>query len=99
MFFELTNAFATFQSYVNKTLKLYFDIFCVIYLDDVLIYSETEKKHWEHVRMILRVLLKHRFYAKLFKCTFNRSEITFLSFVIGKNDIKMKQSRIEAIVD
>ena len=45
MSFELANAFATFQSYVNKALKSYFDIFCVIYLDDVLIYSETKKKH------------------------------------------------------
>ena len=45
MFFELANAFATFQFYVNKTFKLYFNIFCVIYLNDMLIYSETKKKY------------------------------------------------------
>ena len=49
--------------------------------------------------MILRALLKHRLYAKLFKCAFNRSEITFLNFVIGKNDIKMKQLCVKAIAD
>ena len=97
--FELANASATFQFYVNKALKPYFDIFCVIYLDDMLIYSKTKKKHWKHVRMILRALLKHKLYAKLFKCAFNRNEIIFLSFVVGKNDIKMKQLRIKVIVD
>ena len=45
MFFDLANAFVIFQSYVNKALKSYIDVFCVIYLDDVLIYSTNEKKH------------------------------------------------------
>ena len=99
MFFEFANIFVTFQSYVNKTFKLYFNIFCVIYLDDMFIYLETEKKHWKYVLIILRVLLKYKLYAKLFKYAFNYSEITFLNFVINKNDIKMKQLRIKAIVD
>ena len=45
MFFDLTNAFVIFQLYVNKTFKSYIDVFCVIYFDDVLIYSINEKKH------------------------------------------------------
>ena len=44
MFFDLTNVFAIFQFYVNKTFKLYFNIFCVIYLDNMFIYFETKKK-------------------------------------------------------
>ena len=97
MLFELANAFATFQFYVNEALKSYIDVFCVIYLNDVLIYSKSEKQHWTHMRMILRALLKYRLYAKLSKCVFNRAEITFLRFVIEKNDIQMKQSRIDII--
>ena len=50
------------------------------------------------MRIILRVLLKYKLYAKLFKYTFNRNEITFLNFVINKNDIKIKQLRIKVIV-
>ena len=45
MLFELANAFATFQFYVNEALKSYIDVFCVIYLNDVLIYSKSEKQH------------------------------------------------------
>ena len=51
------------------------------------------------MRIILQVLLKHKFYAKLFKCAFNRSEIIFLNFVIDRNNIKMKQLRIKVIVN
>jgi Reverse transcriptase (RNA-dependent DNA polymerase) len=51
--FGLTNAPATFQSLVNDTLKGYLDIFCVAYLDDILIYSETLEQHVEHVRKVL----------------------------------------------
>ena len=79
--FGLANAPATFQFYCNNSLKPYLDIFCVVYLDDVLIYSETEKEHWEHVRMVLRALLEHRPCAKLSKCAFNRSEVSFSGFV------------------
>ena len=57
------------------------------------------KKHWKHVKLILKILLTHRLYAKLFKCAFNRNEIIFLNFIINKNDIKMKQSRIDAIFE
>ena len=95
--FGLANAPATFQSYVNKALKPYIDVFCVVYLDDVLIYSTNEKEHWKHVRLVLKALLAHRLYAKLSKCAFNRSEVTFLGFVVGKDGIKMEQSRIDAI--
>ena len=97
MLFELANAPATFQSYVNHALKPFVNICCVIYLNDVLVYSETEEQHWEHVRKVLRALLKYRLYAKLSKCAFNRSEVTFLGFVVGRRSIQMKQSRIDAI--
>ena len=97
--FGLANAPATFQGYVNKALKPYIDVCCVVYLDDVLVYSESEDLHWEHVRKVLRALLEHRLYAKLSKCAFNRSEVTFLGFVVTPRGIQMEQSRIEAITE
>ena len=99
MFFDLANAFATFQSYVNEALKSYIDVFCVVYLNDVLIYSENEQQHWEHVRLMLKTLLRYRLYVKLKKCEFNKEEVSFLSFVVERNGIQMKRSRIDAIVD
>ena len=90
MLFELINAFAIFQFYVNHTLKSFMNICCVIYLNDILVYSETKEQHWEHVRKILRTLLKYWLYVKLSKCTFNRSEVIFLKFMIKRRNIQMK---------
>jgi Reverse transcriptase (RNA-dependent DNA polymerase) len=56
MLFRLINALATFQSLVNDTLKGYLDIFYVIYLDNILIYSETLEQHVEYVRKVLLAL-------------------------------------------
>jgi len=59
IFFELTNASAIFQFYVNHTLKSFVNICCMIYLNDILVYSETKEQHWEHVHKILCMLLKY----------------------------------------
>ncbi len=99
MLFELINASAIFQFYVNHTLKLFINIFCVIYLNDILIYFETKEQHWEHVCKILHVLLKYWLYIKLLKCTFNRSEVIFLRFMIKQRNIQMKQFHINVIIN
>ncbi len=90
MLFKLTNASAIFQFYVNHMLKLFMNICCVIYLNDILVYFEMKEQHWEHMCKILRALLKYRLYVKLLKCTFNRNEVIFLRFVIKWRSIQMK---------
>ncbi len=97
MFFELTNAFAIFQFYVNHMFKSFMNICCMIYLNDILVYFKMKEQHWEHVCKILRTLLKYWLYIKLSKCTFNRSKIIFLRFVIKWKSIQMKQFCIDAI--
>jgi hypothetical protein len=54
--FGLTNAPASCQQFVNDTLREYLDIFCAVYIDDILIYSKSRKEHKEHVRKILAKL-------------------------------------------
>jgi len=85
--FELTNASAIFQFYVNHALKLFVNIYYVIYLNDVLVYFEMKEQHWEHVCKILRTLLKYQLYIKLLKCVFNCSEVIFLRFMIKQRSI------------
>jgi len=97
MLFKLINASAIFQFYVNHTLKLFMNICCVIYLNNILIYFETKEQHWEHVHKILRALLKYWLYVKLLKCTFNRSKVIFLRFVIKWRNVQIKQSCIDVI--
>ena len=58
MLFKLTNASATFQTYINNVLKEHLNVFVIIYLDNILIYSKNKKDHKKHIRQILNALKK-----------------------------------------
>ena len=97
--FGLTNAPASFQGYVNEALREYLDVFCVVYLDDILIYSSSLEEHVVHVRKILQQLLKNGLRAKPEKCQFHVREIGFLGFIISSTGVSMEPDRISTIVD
>lgn len=95
--FGLTNAPATCQQFVNDTLRDYLDVFCSVYLDDILIYSKTLKEHKEHVKKILAKLEEVGLYCKPEKCEFHTTKTKFLGFIITPNTVEMDQKKIEAI--
>ena len=97
MSFELTNASTTFQKMINDTLREYLNIFVVVYLNDILIYSETLEKHVNHVQKVLTCLMKKNLRLKSKKCEFHKKEVNFLEFVIERHDIKMNFSKITAV--
>ena len=67
---------------MNNTLWEYLDLFCIIYIDNILIYVNNKQEHQEHVWKILAKLKEARPYAKPKKCEFSVEKTTFLSFVI-----------------
>ena len=75
--FGLTNAPAICQKFVNNTLRKYLDRFCVVYLDDILIFSQNMEEHRKHVRIILEALLKGGLYVKGEKCDFFTTSTAF----------------------
>lgn len=97
--FGLTNAPATFQTYMNDTLREYLDRFCVVYLDDILIYSETLEEHHKHVRLVLQKLREAKLYLKTKKCEFNTQRTEFLGYVITPEGTDMDKSKVMAILD
>ena len=97
--FELVNASATFQTYINWVLMKLIDIFCVIYLNNILIYSETLKQHYKHVKKVLERLWKFQLYASLKKCEFSTQKMKFLEFIISITDIVMNLCRVKTIQD
>ena len=68
--FGLTNASAAFMDLMNRVFQPFLDRFVVVFIDDILVYSETEAKHDEHLRTVLQVLREKELYAKFSKCEF-----------------------------
>ena len=72
MHFGLFNALALFQEYVNKILAEKFDIFVIIYLDNILIYTkDLQQLHIKTLCWVLDQLQKHFFFTNLKKCSFH----------------------------
>ncbi|CAF1640944.1 unnamed protein product, partial [Didymodactylos carnosus] len=68
--FGLTNAPPTFMRLMNSIFHEYLDVFVIIYLDDILIYSKNEEDHLKHIKIVLDLLRKHQLFAKKSKCEF-----------------------------
>ncbi len=98
--FGLTNALATFQGYINKILAEKLDVFVIVYLDDILIYTKIEgKEHIQAVQWIWDKLQKYSFYTNLKKCRFHQNEVRFLGYIVSHQGIQMEEERIKAIRD
>ena len=97
MLFDLINASTTFQVYINKILTDLIDVFCVIYLDDILIYFDDRNTHVKHVWQILKSLQQHNLYAKLSKCDFFVKEVEYLDFIINRDDIAINIRQMNII--
>jgi hypothetical protein len=95
--FGLTGAPATFQRFINDTLREYLDIFCAVYLDDILVFSRTRAEHSKHLCLILERLRSAGLYAKLPKCHFFQSEVKYLGLIVGCDGIKMDPAKIKII--
>jgi hypothetical protein len=78
---------------MNQGLAPYLGKFCVIYVDDVLIYSKTADEHLEHIRLVLQTHV----HIKLSKCYFRRSSVNFLGHVVESEHIGMDSDKVEAV--
>jgi len=99
MLFELTNELTFYQHYMNNVLFEYLHQFCQIYLDDIIIYSKTLKKHKRHVRLILNRLREADLQIDINKCEFHVQKTIFLELLISIEELKMNSRKMQAVVD
>jgi len=87
--FGLTNAPSVFQRHLNNILTEKIDRGVVVYIDDILIYTKTEKEHIELVRWVLQKLTENNLCINIDKCLFHVPEVEFVGFQVGKQGIQV----------
>ena len=70
-----------------------------MFIDDILIYSKSQEKHEEHLRIVLKILRERKFYTKLKKYEFWLNQVVFLGHVISKDGIIVDPNKIKAVVN
>ena len=96
--FGLTNAPAAFMGLMNRVFQPYLDKFVVVFVDDILIYSQSEVEHEDHLRIVLQLLRDHRLYAKFSKCEFWLAEVGFLGHAVLASSVSVDPGKVEAVM-
>ncbi|MBW0521458.1 hypothetical protein O181_061173 [Austropuccinia psidii MF-1] len=96
--FGLTNAPASFQNVVNDIFSDFLDIFVVIYLDDIMVFSSSEEEHVKHVASVLQRLRGNNLFSKPSKCVFHASSVEYLGYAVSSDGLKMDSSKVHQIL-
>jgi len=97
--FRFTNALVTFQQKINSVLEEHLNEFIIMYLNDIIIYSNLEEEHKKHVKWVLKKLYNENIPIIIEKCEFHTRKTDFVGFIIKLRQISMNPKKIEAIVE
>ena len=96
--FGLTNAPAAFMDLMHRIFQPYLDQFVVVFVDDILIYSQSEWEHEYHLRIVLQLLRDHQLYAKFSNCEFWFTEVRFLGHMVSSSGVSVDPEKVEAVM-
>ena len=96
--FSLCNAPATFQRLMQNILGELNLMYCLIYLDDVIVYSMTPEEHLQRMHVIFDCLREHGLKLKPTKCDLFRTELIYLAHHVSKDGVKASKKNVASIV-
>ena len=88
-----------FQVYINQALYDLVDDFCIIYLDDILIFFKFEEKHYQHLELVIKYLQHAKLYVNLKKYEFFKIEVEYLDFLVNEMSLCMNLSCVKTVSD
>ncbi|KAI2662464.1 Retrotransposon-derived protein PEG10 [Labeo rohita] len=95
--FGLANSSSYFQAFVNEVFRDMLNRWVIVYIDDILIFSNTYADHVQHVRAVLQRLIQHKLYAKEEKCQFHQERVSFLGYIISLEGVAMDDTKVNAV--
>ena len=100
IFFGMTNSPATFQRMMNEIMKdLINEGKVAVFVDDVLVGTDSEEGHDEIVAEVLKRLKENDLYVKPEKCSWKTSKVNFLGVIMGQGKIKMEEEKVEGVLN
>jgi hypothetical protein len=99
MSFGLTNALVYLMYLMNKVFMEYLDKFVVVFIDNILVYSNTEEEHEEHLRLVLEKLRINQLYAKFSKSKFWFTQVAFLGHVISARGVSVDLGKVRDVLN
>ncbi|MBW0512279.1 hypothetical protein O181_051994 [Austropuccinia psidii MF-1] len=97
--FGLTNSPASFQNLVNNIFQDLLDVYVVVYLDDIMVFSKSEEEHVTHVSTVPSRLRANNLFAKASKCLFHVSSAEYLGYDVSSAGLKMDQENFQKILN
>ena len=97
--FGLTNAPVAFQRFMNNIFSNLLDVCVVIYLDDILIYSNNMSEHHQHIKEVLKYFCKAGLYTKAEKCEFHSELVEYLGYIFSPSGLTMSNDKVKIIQD
>jgi hypothetical protein len=97
--FGLANAPAVFQAWINSVFRDMINNYVLIYLDDIVIFSNSREEHDIHIKQVLERLKDNRLLCKPQKCHFYQSSITLLGYCVDSKGVSMDINKVQAILD
>ena len=84
---------------MNNIFFDFLDVYIVIYLDDILIYSNNMSEHHQHVKEVLKYLYKADLYAKVEKYEFHSKSVEYLGYIFSPFSLTMSDDKVKIIQD
>ena len=99
MQFRLINILATFQKRINSVLGEHLDKFIIAYLDNIIIYFNNKKEHFQYIKQVLQRLADEKMLVAIKKYKFHTTKTKFCRFIIKLRKLSINPKKIKAIVN
>ncbi len=97
--FGLSNSPSVFQAYINDVFRDMLNRWVIVYIDDILVFSDSLDNHIQHVRAVLQRLIEQQLYAKMEKCEFHQTQISFLGYIISSEGVAMDDKKVQSVLN